>query len=268
MLSQPQGETVRIALLSNDLHAGWRDKPEHAQAIAGAFADEIRALATDRPAYAVIPEKMFVEGRNAPPVAPIFQAVANETGISVLVGYDQFIDGRQVNSARLYVPGKPVQTYLKRRMVPGLEREFAPGPGPLIVGKTGIAICKDMDFAAMIRGYGGVKLLLAPAWDFTGDARLHGRMAVVRGVENGFALARSASEGLMTLSDANGRIIAEQPSADGPRKLVGDVPAGPGRTLYNRIGDVFAWAMLGLWAALFISLAPAFRAGSRTASRG
>jgi apolipoprotein N-acyltransferase len=267
MLSQPQGETIRIALLTNDLHAGWRYKRENAPAIAGAFADEIRAIAADRPAYAVIPEKMFVEGRDAQSVAPIFQTVANETGISVLVGYDQFSDGRQVNSARLYVPGKPVQTYLKRRMVPGLEREFVPGPGPLIVGKTGIAICKDMDFAAMIRGYGGVELLLAPAWDFTGDARLHGRMAVVRGVENGFALARSASEGLMTLSDANGRIIADQPSADGPRTLVGDLPAGPGRTLYSRIGDVFAWAMLGLWAVLAISLVRVFRAGSRTVNK-
>ena len=91
----------------------------------------------------------------------MFQAVADETGIAVVVGYDEFIDGRQVNSARLYVPGKPVKTYLKRRMVPGLEREFSPGPGPLIVGDTGIAICKDMDFAPMIRGYGGAKLLLA-----------------------------------------------------------------------------------------------------------
>jgi apolipoprotein N-acyltransferase len=265
-LSQPQGPTVRIALLSNDHHAGWRYKPENAQAIARQFADEIRAVAADRPTYAVIPEKMFVEAGDAQSVAPIFQAVADERGIAVLVGYDEFINGHRVNSARLYVPSKPVQTYPKRRMVPGLETEFTPGPGPLILGETGVAICKDMDFAPMIRGYGGVKLLLVPAWDFVGDARLHGRMAVVRGVENGFALARSASEGLMTLSDAKGRIIAEATSADGPRKLIGDLPLGPGRTIYNQVGDVFAWLMLGLWAML--SLAPAFRAGWRKANRG
>ncbi|MDR6802567.1 hypothetical protein [Asticcacaulis solisilvae] len=265
-LAQPQGQNVRIALLSNDHHAGWRFKSVEAPAIARQYADEIRALSPDRPAYAVLPEKIFVEGKGAASVAPMFQAVADETGIAVVVGYDEFIDGRQVNSARLYAPGKPVKTYLKRRMVPGLEREFSPGPGPLIVGDTGIAICKDMDFAPMIRGYGGAKLLLAPAWDFRGDARLHGRMAVVRGVENGFALARSASEGLMTLSDAKGRIIADQPSADGPRKLVGDLPLGPGATLYSRIGDLFAWLTLGLCAVL--SLGRVFRAGWRTASRG
>jgi apolipoprotein N-acyltransferase len=265
-LSTPLGPTVRIALLSNDHHAGWRYKPENAGAIARQFADEIRAVADDRPAYAVLPEKMFVEAKGVASVAPIFQAAADETGIAVVVGYDEFIDGRQVNSARLYAPGKPVQTYLKRRMVPGLEREFAAGPGPLILGDMGIAICKDMDFAPMIRGYGSVTLLLAPAWDFGGDARLHGRMAVVRGVENGFALARSASEGLMTLSDAKGRIVAEAPSVDGPRKLIGDLPLGPGATLYNRVGDLFAWLMLGSWALL--SLGRVFRAGSRTASRG
>lgn len=265
-LAEPQGRDVRIALLSNDHHVGWRFRSDDAPAIARRFADDIRQVAADRPAYAVLPEKMFVERKGATSVAPIFQSVADETGVAVLVGYDEFIDGRQVNSARLYTPGKPVQTYLKRRMVPGLEREFAPGPGPMILGTTGVAICKDMDFAAMIRGYGGVKLLLAPAWDFGGDARLHSRMAVVRGVENGFALARSASEGLMTLSDSKGRIIADHPSADGPRKLVGDLPTGTGRTIYNRIGDIFAWALLCLWALL--SLGRAFPAGSRRASRG
>lgn len=265
-LAEPQGQGVRIALLSNDHHAGWRFQPSEAPAIARLYADEIRRVAADRPAYAVLPEKIFAEAKGAASVAPIFQSVADETGIAILVGYDEFIGGRQVNSARLYKPRKAVQTYLKRRMVPGLEREFAVGPGPLILGDTGVAICKDMDFAPMIRGYGGVKLLLAPAWDFVGDARLHGRMAVVRGVENGFALARSASEGLMTLSDSKGRIIAEAPSADGPRKLIGDLAAGSGRTIYSAIGDVFGWMMLGLWALLSLGLA--FRAGSRKVSRG
>jgi apolipoprotein N-acyltransferase len=34
-------------------------------------------------------------------------------------------------------------------------------------------------------------------------------MAVLRAVENGFALARSARNGLLTLSDNRGRILAE-----------------------------------------------------------
>jgi apolipoprotein N-acyltransferase len=124
----------------------------------------------------------------------------------------------------------------------------------LVTGRIGIAICKDMDFPEVIRPYGqrNVKLMLVPAWDFVADARLHSRMAVVRGVENGFAVARSASQGLMTLSDAHGRIVAEKATVNGPAMLVADLPAGQGHTLYSRIGDVFAQAMVAVWLGLLV----------------
>lgn len=56
----------------------------------------------------------------------------------------------------------------------------------------GMQICKDMDFPRLSRRYGvkGVGLLLVPAWDFTLDGWLHGRMAVMRGVESGFTIVR------------------------------------------------------------------------------
>ena len=56
-------------------------------------------------------------------------------------------------------------------------------------------------------------MLLAPAWDFDNDGWLHSRMAVVRGVESGLALARIARGGLATVSDAYGRVIAETDTA-------------------------------------------------------
>ena len=118
-----------------------------------------------------------------------------------------------------------------------------------------------MDFAQDLRLYGrrDVDLMLVPAWDFDRDAYLHGRMAVVRGVENGFALARSASQGLMTLSDAHGRIVAERRTTQrgtmaGPALLVGDLPTGRGSTVYSRIGDVFAQAAVAAWLGLLALL--------------
>jgi apolipoprotein N-acyltransferase len=114
----------------------------------------------------------------------------------------------------------------------------------LIDGTTGIAICKDLDFPAMIREYGqsGVTLMLAPAWDFGTDGRLHAHMAVVRGVENGFALARAATDGRLTLSDRYGRIVAEAVTRrDGATVVTADIGLRGGGTLYARIGDVFAW---------------------------
>jgi hypothetical protein len=49
-----------------------------------------------------------------------------------------------------------------------------------------------MDFPALSREYAadGANLMLVPAWDFNVDGWLHSRMAVLRAVENGFALAR------------------------------------------------------------------------------
>ena len=114
-----------------------------------------------------------------------------------------------------------------------------------------------MDFAQDLRLYGrrDVGLMLVPAWDFDRDAYLHGRMAIVRGVENGFAVARSASQGLMTLSDAHGRIVAERRTTHAPGMLVGDLPTGRGGTVYSRIGDVFGQVAVATWLVVLALLA-------------
>ena len=106
-----------------------------------------------------------------------------------------------------------------------------------------------MDFPAWLRLYGqsNTRLLFAPALDFDVDARLHSRTAIVRSVENGFALARAANRGYLTLSDAYGRIIVERDANSAPIvTVIGDLPAGPGTTLYARWGDWFAWVCLAL----------------------
>ncbi|MFZ0552553.1 MAG: hypothetical protein WAU49_19130 [Steroidobacteraceae bacterium] len=81
-----------------------------------------------------------------------------------------------------------------------------------------------------------------PAGDFGIDQWQHGRMAVMRAVEDGFAMVRPAHDGLVIASDAEGRLVAAK--KDSPRGLtmiVADLPLGPGPTLYARIGDVFPW---------------------------
>lgn len=101
--------------------------------------------------------------------------------------------------------------------------------------------------------------LAQPAWDFVRDARLHARMALVRAVENGFAMARVAQLGLLGSYDAYGRVLKEAPSARTPDVLlVYDLPLGPTeRTFYTRFGDVFsalcvvALVVLGVWAVAF-----------------
>ena len=87
----------------------------------------------------------------------------------------------------------------------------------------------------------------------------------MRGIENGFSVLRSAFEGLETISDAQGRILASAPTARaGMVAVTADVPLGPGPTVYTRIGDVFPW----LCAALSLMLSVWMLAGKRGRASG
>jgi len=118
-----------------------------------------------------------------------------------------------------------------------------------------------MDFPQLSRQYGnlGVGLLLVPAWDFNADGWLHGRMAILRGVESGFSIARSAKQGILTVSDDRGRVLAQRETTTGTPfvTLVADVPVRHSATLYNRFGDWFANLNFALFACLLaLSLLP------------
>ncbi len=242
-LWQPAGSTVRVALASDDRFAG---RAEHDATINGEAVPEFaKAIAGTHAQIAVLPEKMF-----AP--TPDFGPAAHASGGPVVAGVDAPDGSRRRNLAAVYMPDGPLLTYGKQHMVPGLEREYVPGREPLTTGRFGVAICKDMDFADTIRAYGrrDIGLMLVPAWDFNADRYLHGRMAVVRAVENGFALARTASDGLMTVADSHGRIVAEGWSRRGPAVVTADVPLGTGHTLYSQVGDLCAQILTAVWLGL------------------
>jgi apolipoprotein N-acyltransferase len=107
-----------------------------------------------------------------------------------------------------------------------------------------------MDFPRLSRQYSqdGVGLLLVPAWDFVQDGWLHGRMAVLRGVESGFSIARSAKLGILTATDDRGRILVERGSIIGPpfATAVVAIPVRHDATIYSRFGDWFAWLCIML----------------------
>jgi apolipoprotein N-acyltransferase len=146
-------------------------------------------------------------------------------------------------------------------MIPGIEAVDVPGTTRTILNKPsgiwGIEICKDMDFPGLSRQYGasGVALLLVPAWDFRIDGWLHGRMAVMRGVESGFTIARAASEGRLSISDDRGRVLAEQSAAIRFPTLYLNTPVRHVNTLYARWGDWFGWlSVVVLLLILFIPI--------------
>lgn len=109
--------------------------------------------------------------------------------------------------------GTASATYDKHPLTPGFEHQHTSKLDYRMLDgtlRTGLAIRKDMDFHDIGRAYAacGARLLLVPAWNFGIDGWLHSRMAIMRGVESGFAIARAACSGRLTLGDDRGRVVA------------------------------------------------------------
>ncbi len=268
-LSIPYEDRARIALASIDaLTFRAVEDPSQGSNVAAAYAELIQAFQEQQLEAVVLPERVFVDSPGSAASAnALLQDAADRIDARIVAGFDEVLDdGQHANTARVFSPQAPRHTYVKRRLIPGLESGLAPGHESLLIDDRGVAICKDLDFAPMIREYGerGARLMFVPAWDFTLDGRMHARMAVMRGIENGFAIARAAAMGRLTASDAFGRIVSEAiTSSRGPTMLVADVGLVSKKTIYSRIGDVFAWLVVAGASALLIAMMRASRKEAR-----
>ena len=209
----------------------------------------------------VLPEKIALldpaQGRTA--IGDV-TAMARQTRATIMVGLETH-DGLYRNQALVAAPDGHVAWYTKQRLVPGWEDRDQPGKMPVTVKiagvPLGIAICKDMHIPSIGREYAGETGILAvSAWDFGQDGWMGARMTQMRGVENGYAVVRSARNGLLGVYDSTGRIIAESLSSPGLAVVEADVPVQSRPTIYGRFGNLFGWAC-GL--ALLILLVAIFR---------
>ena len=225
------------------------------------YADEIRRVTPAGTQTVVLPEKIGRVSESAlPEVDSLFASAAIARHAAIVVGLVRKTPSGAFNSSRLYsADGKLEANYDKHHLIPGVEPE-QPGYKRIILdqssGRWGLQICKDMDFPPLSRDYAadGANLMLVPAWDFNVDGWLHSRMAVMRAVENGFALARSARSGLLTLSDNRGRVLAQ--TATAPRRFVsisGILNVARDETFYARTGDWFAWLCVAAFVVLLAS---------------
>jgi apolipoprotein N-acyltransferase len=240
-------------------------------AVVDGFARRVAALAGSGRQVAVLPEK-FVTLRPAieAEARRRLAGAAEAAGLTLVAGLDlRADDDRRRNVAVALGPhGEVFAEYDKQHLVPGWEDRYRPGAELAWVDRRrglALAICKDLDFPELARRYAlaGARVLLVPAWDFEVDGPLHARHAKLRGIESGLALVRVAAQGLLTVMDARGRVLAERPTAAGagPPMLVAEVPEGDGPSWYARVGDLAGWAICGLAAAL-TALAAARRAAS------
>ena len=234
-----------------------------ALSVTRAYAGRVARLAARGSQVVILPEKFVgVTPADSAQVRAVLAQAARASHVTLVAGLNLVGSQPRRNMALVFAPdGRAIVAYDKRHMLPGPETGYAVGttPGLFEVGGVpwGVAICKDMDFPSWARAYGrrGVRILAVPAWDFVRDGRLHSRMAVVRAVENGFAMARAAQQGLLTFADAYGRIAAETPSSRVPDALlVYSLAPGPGPTLYTWFGDWFGWASVAALASLLAAV--------------
>ncbi|MFG3340132.1 nitrilase-related carbon-nitrogen hydrolase [Glycomyces sp. NPDC048151] len=259
-----QGDTIRAAALALPTDEdSIRIGTDKAERLFADYEAEITRLGqADDIDVLVLPEKTFhVTAEESGPYLDRWSALAAESGIDLVLGL-ALDHGDDTFNAAVWVPadGSAMGEYHKQHLVTGLEDWMtASEAGPTFVGEQrwALTVCKDLDHTATIAEYGdgGAGLVLAPALDFTVDGWWHSRVAVTRGVEQGFSLVRAGQIGLMTVSDASGHVLAED-----ERLAVADVPAGNVETVYGRFGN---WFLFPAFAMLLAGIAAAIPARRR-----
>lgn len=246
-------ECARVGLMASDARENVLPQEPGADSarLYRQYIESAASLVREKPDVIVLPEKLGVaiDPATLRDDDAQFRAFANAAQSDVVVGMIRIARSNRYNEARVYSPRSDAAlAYDKRHMLPAFESKFRPGSDLTVLqrrsGKWGVAICKDLDFPDLGRDYGAqrIGLLLVPAWDFDDDAWLHGRMAVMRGVESGFTIARAAKQGLLTVSDNRGRILVDESSNTAPfATLFAKAPVASADTLYRRSGDWFAW---------------------------
>jgi apolipoprotein N-acyltransferase len=265
-LPQP-GPEVRVALVASDAQGNENVAAAGAntQKLVQAYVTSLRVLdgaALQNVRAIVLPEKLGqVTDPDVAQVDAVLQKLADETGATVLAGFDHQLGTVAYNQVRLYEPRAAVRSYDKKHLLPPFELKFTPGKELVLLqhphNAWGVEICKDMDFTNPSRQYGreGAGLMLVPAWDFNLDRAWHGHIAVMRGVEDGFSVSRAAKDGFLTVSDNRGKILEETRSDSAPfAMMIATVPAGHSWTVFQVMGDWFAWIAMALLILTIVRL--------------
>lgn len=224
------------------------------------YAKNIEFIAHSGAKVVVLPEKIAIlNPSNQKLLLERIADVARTNNITLIVGLTNQ-EENIYNSAYIFSSdGEVLLKYDKQHLLPAFEGIYTPGNTRGIItasngGQWGIEICKDMDFVQPARDYSrqGINIMFIPALDFHNDGWLHARIAIMRGVEGNYSVARAAQWGLLTLSDSRGRVIAMNATDESPNEtlLNGELRGGEGKTIYSELGDWFGWGCIIMFASL------------------
>jgi len=250
---------IGLTVIDERLHL-FPKTPDYAQEkkVAEKYLEQIKELGGKGATVVLFPEKAInATEAQRDSIQELFRRAAAELNISIAGGITIFKQSSKQNLVLFFSPDGSVQQYMKNFHVNGWEDEFERGKtiGDVkgLPMNSGMAICKDMDFPKWLRQYEQKQLMIVPAWDFVVDGWLHCRMAVMRGVENGYTLVRAARQGRLTVSDYKGEVIAEVNCENGQSaSLLADIPIYKIDTLYGKWGDWFGMACVIAIVILFV----------------
>ena len=216
------------------------------------------------------------------------QGLVRELDVHILFGADEEIGGStSFNSAFLMAPdGESLAVYRKIHLVPfgeyipygnllaffpplvetlGGFAPFAPGTEvvmlPLDGAQASTAICYEVVYPSLIatavrQGSQLLTTITNDGWYGTSSAPFqHFEMASMRAIEQGRYLVRAANTGISGIVDPYGRVVERSPIFK-EAGIVGEVRLLSDRTLYSRLGDVVAFASIGIMgvSALLVRL--------------
>ncbi|MFC9931825.1 nitrilase-related carbon-nitrogen hydrolase [Streptomyces sp. NPDC127190] len=202
-------------------------------------------------------EAVRTQESHAPAAIAAAQEQARRSRIYLEIGvrvYSTIAPAYGRDEALLIDPhGKVLWTYQKAHPIPGSEK-FTPGDGRVPVadtpyGRIANVICYDADFPAMMRTRTDIMLVPSADWKEYGGA--HTAKASLRAIEGGYSLARQDARGVSTAYDNKGHVLATTDYfTTDQQTMVAYVPTHGTTTIYDRIGDTFAWLCLTGLAAL------------------
>lgn len=254
--------TAGLVVLKEKTHSidkvDFQDEIQHIKN----YAQKISDLAQKGAKIIVLPERAININRNIDSITTqILINTAKKNDVFIVVGYTNLKSEKERNSSLVIDKNGNVLTdYNKAHLVKVLEDRFTPGNQIGLFNfyniQAGTAICKDLDFPKFIKNFGNsnTTLLFVPAWDFVVDDWLHSRMAILRGVENGFSIIRTARQGRLTISDSYGKVVTEANGSNGQETtLLGQVSLTKTQTFYTQYGEWFGFIIV-FSSILFIIL--------------
>jgi len=156
-----------------------------------------------------------------------------------------------------YVPLENILPFASR-IARGAIGDFIPGSRPVLAEAAGLqlgtSICYEIIFPELVRRFPlrGARVLANltnDAWFGTSAGPYqHFDMAVFRAVENRRYLIRAANTGISGIVEPSGRVLSRTGLGES-RTLVGAVYPTARKSVYTRLGDVFAIVCAILTAA-------------------